>query len=141
MSSDLDPSPEYNDRCAMRKGSSASGTTELPEGSLIISCAIIGGVSGRRDRFASPNSAVRTGCWTTRRSYVLVCGSAKREETCIRGCRRTNGLAVGRVRSEKDAWLVAGLRLLLEPTEEKITELNEDCGDECPLLGEDGVVV
>lgn len=30
---------------------------------------------------------------------------------------------------------------MLEPTEEKITELNEDCGDECPLLGEDGVVV
>jgi hypothetical protein len=71
----------------------------------------------------------------------LVCGSAKREETCIRGCRRTNGLAVGRVRSEKDAWLEGGLWLVLEPTEENITELNEDCGDECPLPGEDGVVV
>ena len=96
ISSDVRPSPENNDRCAIRNGNSVSlervrkkiirptsrvlnffffyktyGTTEFPDESLTVSRAIIGGVNGRRDRLAIPNSAVRRGCCTISSSYVL----------------------------------------------------------------------
>lgn len=72
------PSPEYNDRCATRNGSSAClvtsiqynryfeidtyGTMEFPEESLIVNCTMIGGVKGSRDKFAVPKAAVLIGC-------------------------------------------------------------------------------
>ena len=72
------PSPEYNDKCATRKGNSAClvtsiqnnrcseictyGTMEFPEESLIVNCTMIGGVNGSRDKFAVPKAAVLMGC-------------------------------------------------------------------------------
>lgn len=83
------------------------GTMELPDGSLTIKRTMIGGVIATRDKGIRPNAAVLTGCCSISRWYVLkaLCHwgyphnrfsyllfvSARREETCIRGCGRTTG--------------------------------------------------
>jgi hypothetical protein len=84
------------------------GTIELPEGSLTIKRTIIGGVIATRDKGVVPNAAVLTGCCSISRWYVLkitwspgsylditssylLFVSARREDTCIRGCGRTAG--------------------------------------------------
>ena len=86
------------------------GTKEFPDGSLIVRRAIIGGVNGRRDKLAIPNSAVRSGCCTISSSYdlyrpsewakkladlettyrALLKGSTNKEATRIRGWVRVN---------------------------------------------------
>jgi len=119
ISSDVRPSPENNDRCAMRNGNSVSGTTEFPDESLTVSRAIIGGVNGRRDRLAIPNSAVRRGCCTTSSSYVraLLKGSTNNEATRILGWGRASESGDEAGRSVMEFRLEGGVRLELEAAE------------------------
>lgn len=62
MSRGVIPFSVNNERCAIRKGSSSSGTIELPCESRTVNWTTVGGVKGRRERFAYPNSAVFWGC-------------------------------------------------------------------------------